>query len=209
MIKAIAEIKSTSDKMYLDDLYRTYAKMLTKLALSIVHDNDCAADVVTTAMLSLFSLISKLRGMEEPELVAYLCKTVRHAAYKCYKANKRRSVTEIPLDSDLLFSLPGIDGNPAEELLHNEDFHAVREAIATLSEKDRRLLYLKYAADLTAEEIADLIGAPSAAAVRERLSRTRRKVLTQLVERGWSNDGEQEHPGTAGAVGGQVISTDY
>lgn len=55
MIKAIAEIKSTSDKMYLDDLYRTYAKMLTKLALSIVHDNDCAADVVTTAMLSLFS----------------------------------------------------------------------------------------------------------------------------------------------------------
>lgn len=91
MLVAIAKIMSQGDREYLANLYCTYAKMLTKLALSIVHDNDCAEDVVTNAMLSLFSLVSKLRAMGEPELVAYLRKIVRHAAYKCYKANKRRS----------------------------------------------------------------------------------------------------------------------
>lgn len=71
MLCAMTEIKSTYDKTYLDNLYRTYYPMLLKLVNSIIHDQESAGDIVTNAMLSLFSLIPKLREMEERELVAY------------------------------------------------------------------------------------------------------------------------------------------
>lgn len=197
---AISDIKSNSDRTYLDNLYRAYYPVLLKLVNSIIHDQESAGDVVTNAMLSLFSLIPKLRAMEERELVAYLRATVRNAAYKHYNACKRRGVTEFPLDNDLLFSLPSGDQAPDELVIQDEDFQMVREAIAALPERDRRMLHLKYAVGMSSEEIAELIGAPSAAAVRERLSRARRRVLAQLEERGWANVGEQEDSGPVGAV---------
>lgn len=200
MLCAMTEIKSAYDKSYLDNLYRTYYPMLLKLVNSIIRDQESAGDIVTNAMLSLFSLIPKLRAMEEQERVAYLRTTVRNAAYKHYNARKRKGVTEFPLDNDLLFSLPSGDQAPDELVIQDEEFQIVREAIAALPERDRRVLHLKYAASMSAEEIAKLIGAPSAAAVRERLSRARRRVLAQLEERGWANVGEQEDSGPVGAV---------
>lgn len=197
---AISDIKSSSDRTYLDNLYRAYCPVLLKLVNSIIHDQESSGDVVTNAMLSLFSLIPKLRAMEERELVAYLRATVRNAAYKHYNARKRKGVTELPLDNDLLFSLPSGDQAPDELLIQDEEFQAVREAIATLPECDRRVLHLKYAVGMSSEEIAELTGAPSAAAVRERLSRARRRVLAQLEERGWANIGEQEDSGPVGTV---------
>lgn len=177
MLQAIMEIRSNTDRDFLDNLYRTYYAMLQKLAFSIIQNKESSEDIVINAMLSLFSLVPKLRDMDEHDLVAYLRKTVRHAAYKYYKAARRKSVMELPLDHDILFSLPSEDIGPAEQLIQNEFFQMHRAAIASLPEKDRRVLYLRYAADLTSVEIAELTGAPSAAAVREHLFRVRHKVL--------------------------------
>ena len=209
MVFAITKITSSSERAYLDELYRTNYSMLYKLALSIVKEKEPAKDVVTNAMLSLFSLVTKLRMMGEQKRMAYLRKTVRNAAYKYYKANKRESVTLLSLDNDLLFALPTSEAGPDELLIQNEEFSVVRAAIATLPGRDRRLLYLKYAVSLNAQEIAELTGATSAAAVRERLSRARRKVMAQIEERGCAGAGEQEHSGADGAVPGSAISTDY
>lgn len=199
MLFAIIRISNHKDRAFLEALYKLNYRTLFNLAALIVGETE-SSDVVTNAMLSLFSLIPKLRAMEERELVAYLRATVRNAAYKHYNARKRKGVTELPLDNDLLFSLPSGDQAPDELLIQDEEFQAVREAVATLPERDRRILHLKYAAHLNAEEIAELTGAPSAAAVRERLSRARRRVLAQLEERGWANAGEQEDSGPVGAV---------
>lgn len=207
MLSAICRLASADDRLYMDGLYRTNYRMLFNLATLIVGIKD-ASDIVTNAMLSLFSLIPKLREMEERELVAYLRATVRNAAYKHYNAAKRKNITELPLDNDLLFSLPGNAPDPDEQLIQDEEFHMVREAIAALPERDRRVLHLKYAVGMRAEEIAELTGAPSAAAVRERLSRARRRVLAQLEERGWADAGEKEHSGSVGAVGRPTLSTD-
>lgn len=117
--------------------------------------------------------------MEESERVAYLRATVRNAAYKHYNAQKRQNQTEVPLDGDHLFSLP-VGEDPANLLMDDEEYQDVRAAIGALPEADRRVLYLKYAVRLTASEIAEETGAPSAAAAQERISRARRKVLERL-----------------------------
>ena len=67
--------------------------------------------------------------------------------------------------------------------MEDEEYREVRAAIGALPEPDRRVLYLRYAVRLTAEEIAAETGAPSAAAVQVRISRARRKVL-QASQRG-------------------------
>ena len=198
MLFAVTEIFNHDDRDFLDILYKLHYQMLFNLAAIIVGQED-ASDIVTNAMLSLFSLIPKLRAMEERERVAYLRKTVRNAAYKHYNAKKRKNLTELSLDDDLLFSLPS-ESDPAEQLIQDEEFQLVRKALSALSEQDRRLLQLKYAIDMNAKEIAEQTGAPSAAAVLERLSRARRKVLAQLEERGWADVREQAYPGAARAV---------
>lgn len=178
MISAIKPLTMSSDRVYLDNLYRTHYKALYSVAARIVGEDD-AGDVVTNAMLSQFSLVPKLRTMQANELTAYLRKTVRNAAYKIFNAQKRRSVTELPLDQDLLFSLP-FKKEPIEQLIEAEEFRSVCRAIGTLSEMDRRILYLRYAAQLNAKEIAELIGATGDAAVRQRISRARREVVELL-----------------------------
>ena len=71
-----------SDKDFLDRLFRTHYDMLNRLALGILKDEALAEDVVINAMLSLFSLVPKLRLMEKEELAAYLKRAVRNRAFK-------------------------------------------------------------------------------------------------------------------------------
>lgn len=190
MLSAIAELQSTINREYLDLLYRQYYSMLYHLAYSIVRENNDAEDVVTDAMLSLTSLVPKLRAMKERERVGYLRATVRNTAYKHYKASKRQNRTEIlPLES-ILFSLGTQEDDPAQLLEKDEELRKLQEAIVMLSVVDREILFLKYSARLTASEISELIKAPSEEAVQKRLSRARRKVLRLLEDWGWAHERE-------------------
>ena len=73
--------------------------------------------------------------------------------------------------------------------MEDEEYREVRAAIGALPEPDRRVLYLRSAVRLTAEEIAAETGAPSAAAVQVRISRARRKVLDLLQASQRGGDG--------------------
>ena len=184
---AIAEISKEQDRKFLDQMYQHYYSMLYQVAFSIIQDKFISEDVITDAMLSLFSLVPKLRAMEDWELTAYLRTTVRRAAYKTYKEQRKQNATEVPTENSILFSLSAAGDTPDDALIQSEDFQMLRDAVTSLPERDRRLLYLKYAAGLSAEEIGELTG-ESAAAVRMRLSRARRKVL-RLLEEGGGTDG--------------------
>lgn len=186
MLSAITELSNLLDRTYLDILYRQHYPMLHNLAASILRSETDAGDIVTNAMLSLFSKAAFLRALEEKECVGYLRATVRNAAFKYYNAQTHRNLTETPLMDSTLFSLPGPAAEePTNLLLKSDEFCQVHEALAALDEKDRQLLHLKYAVRLTAREIAQMTGAPNEAAIQMRLTRARRKVLRYLEERGW------------------------
>lgn len=182
MLAAVTIVKSQEDREYLSSLYKQYGHMLMKVANSILQNKNDAEDVVIDAMLSLFSLVPKLREMEEQERIGYLRATVRNSAFKYYKACKQQNVTKpVPIASTL-FSLQ--ENDPANIIEKNEEYQLVHNAIATLPDTDRKVLYLKYSARLTAQEIAEIINAPSEEAVRMRLSRARHKVMSLLREWG-------------------------
>ena len=181
MLFAVRKLESDNNRSFLDMLYRKHYSAFYSLAYSILRDDSSSQDAVSDAVLSLFSLVPKLQDMEDHELIGYLRATVRNAAYKRYNAEKRKTLTEfVPFDN-VLFSLPApVDQEPPAILLKNEEAEQVRRAISTLPEKDRQVLYLKYAARLTAKEIAEMTNAPSEEAVSTQLSRARKKVLHLL-----------------------------
>lgn len=163
--------------------------MLHSLANSILHDDDLAGDAVTNGMMSLFSKVEFLRSLEELELLGYLRRTVRNAAFKQYNARKNKNFTEILMGPDLLFSLPELDKlGPDHVTLKNEEFRLVHTAVAAIPLEERQLLYLKYALQLTAREIMEVIGAPSENAVQTRIWRARKKVMRALEDQGWTTD---------------------
>lgn len=187
MLSSIKTIESAEDREFLDCLYRTHYPRLHKAAWAILLDDEEAGTVVTTAMMSLFSLVDKLRLMEPEALIGYLKRTVRNAAFKRYNARKHRNLTEI-MGLDQLYALPGTEtDDPAHVILQAEERDSVRAAILQLSEQDRLLVFLKYSSGLSAREIAELINAPSEAAVHMRLSRVRHRLLQTLVEWGWEH----------------------
>lgn len=186
LLAAVCEIRNTSDRDYLDSLYRSYYPILHKLAAGIIRDTLTAGDIVTNAMLSLFSKIPDLRAMAELERAAYLKATVRNAAYKYYNGRTRQNLTEVSFD-DALFSLPD-QVDPAVLIEIDDEFEVVQEAIATLEQAERQVLHLKYSAQLTACEIAQIVNAPSEAVVHMRLSRARRKLLRLLEDWGWGDE---------------------
>lgn len=187
MTNAMTELHSPADREYLDQRFRRHYPMLARLAASIIREPDSAEDVVISAMMSLFSLVPKLRAMTEDQEIAYLRATVRNAAYQHYNAHHRENGTgQIPLES-ILHSISGPENQTPEHILEdNEEFQLVRKAIATLPDQDRRLLYLKYSAQISTEEIAEMTNAPCET-VRKRLYRARRKVLDQLRDWGWEH----------------------
>lgn len=185
MVTAFCELSSDACA-YLQTLYAEKYPQLWRLACLIIHDEKQAEDIVSNAILSLFSLVPKLQEMDDVKRIAYLRATIRNAAYKQYNAQKRRNLSEFAPSDSLLFSLPGpVDDDPAKIAIKNEEYRMVREAIATLPEADRQALYFKYSAGLTSREIAEMTNAPSENAVNIRLSRARHKVLLLLEDWGW------------------------
>lgn len=160
--------------------------MLCRTAQQILCQEDDVQDVVHNALLSLFSKISFLNSLDDQAQAAYLRTVVRNAAYKAYNAHKSKNLTgSVPIDS-ILFSLPAPEAQSLDHIaLKNEEYRQVRDAIATLPRQDREVLYLKYMAQMTAKEIAEMTNAPNEAAVQMRLSRARRKVLRCLEDWGW------------------------
>lgn len=173
----------------MDQLYRTHFPMLHTLANSILQDDSLAGDAVTDGMMSLFSKVDTLRSLEKLELLGYLRRTVRNAAFKQYNARKCKNFTEILMGPDLLFSLPEPDElGPDRITLKNEEFRLVHTAVAAIPLEERQLLYLKYALQLTAREIGEITDAPSENAVQTRIWRARKKVLRALEDQGWTTD---------------------
>ncbi len=82
----------------------------------------------------------------------------------------------------------GASGDPLEWLLHGERLRLIREALANLPARDAEILLMKYAQDLSYEEIAERLGI-SFSAAQARLHRARARLRDEL-------DKNSQHPAT-------------
>lgn len=99
---------------------------------------------------------------------------------------RRRQGRKRRLITTLVSTLPPTDVctkscSPLEWMLSEERGQLVKEAMATLGERDRQLLLLKYVDGLSYEAIGQALGVTSSA-VQSRLHRARRLLRAQLLK---------------------------
>jgi RNA polymerase sigma-70 factor (ECF subfamily) len=140
---AVARAKE-GDREALRFLYVSYSHNIYGYVRSIVRDDHEAEDVTQHVFAKLMTTLCKYDDRGVP-FVAWLLRLARNVAVDHLRAN-RMTPTESVLDAD---ASSGLD------LDHGD---AVWDALASLPEEQREVVFLRHVVGLTPGEIADRLG---------------------------------------------------
>lgn len=149
------------------DTIQKYSDMVYRLAFARTQNRFDAEDIYQDVFMKLFSEERSFESEEHKK--AWLIKTTINMSVNLIKSAWRRYTV---CENENLSAKRGADTNPHREKLLN--------ALKSLSEKYRVVLYLYYYEELSADKIAEVTGA-SPTAVRSQLMRGRQK-LRRMIE---------------------------
>lgn len=165
----------------LDLLYRSYFRPLWKFACVLTRSGETAEELLHDLFLLLWERRTTLdiRG----DIGVYLQTAVRNRVYKQTRhagVVRRAEAAATQADADI----PGMGSvsHPDAELLATDEARRVAQALATLSDRDRQVLYLRWSDGRTFDDIATILGM-SRTRVRVILARCQEK-LRPLLEGG-------------------------
>jgi RNA polymerase sigma factor (sigma-70 family) len=145
-----ATVPATATEAFdFDALYRDARDDVFAYAATLMRDRAAAEDVTAMAFERAYKKRSRFNARRGSPR-AWLFGIARNAALDELRRHKRAAQAQIPGP----IQQPGPD--EAAELAAERD--AVRAALSTLPAKDRELIALKYHADLSNAEIAEIIG---------------------------------------------------
>ncbi|WP_448710582.1 RNA polymerase sigma factor [Microbacterium profundi] len=165
----------------LADAFRQEAPGLLGFFVRRVSPPEDAADLVSETFLAAWK--SKQRDAVVPDLRrAWLFGVARKVLSQYRRGRRRRTAlserVRALMSTDLAASSVDLTGQFDPDLVEH-----VRELVSCLSPLDREIIELVYWEGFTQEEVATILGKPSAT-IRSRLSRARAVLRDQLAESG-------------------------
>ena len=149
---------------------RANQAMVFSIAYHFLRDRSAAEEVAQDVFLELYR---KLDELESDAHIGFWLRRV--ASHRCIDYLRRRKYHPIVALQDV--SEPSVSGEPGDVLLNQK----VQDLIATLPEKPRIVMVLRYQEDLMPEEIARVLDMPvrtvkshlqrSLAMLREKITR--------------------------------------
>lgn len=151
-----------------EDLVERYGQLVFANCRAVGADASLAQDV---SQLVWMRLLTRLDTIREPSKVkGWLAIVARNATRS--ELRKRKPT----IDLEKLFALEDPEAPaPEDELVRQTDKHAVRRALAQISERCRELLTLLFSADMSYDEISALTGTPIGS-----IGPTRQRCLSAL-----------------------------
>jgi RNA polymerase sigma factor (sigma-70 family) len=129
-----------SDAAAIEDLYRRRYRKFLRLATAVAGSADAAADAVQEAFARALRERQTLR--DDRALDAWVWRMVLNAAIDQHRRRGRELV-----------------GEPPEQAAREpEDLRELRRAVSALPDRQRHALFLRHYADLSYDEIADVLG---------------------------------------------------
>lgn len=180
MLAIIAAIDNDLQREFISDVYIKYYNLARAKALTFVHDEFEAEEIIQEVFVKLIEHIDVLMELSESSLSFYVMVTTKNTAIKHWKKSKEKtenysfdSEEDLSKWADDRFALP-------EDLYEKqEELEALAHVISKLPERDKALLESKYILQLSDKEIAkELDLAPQS--VRSFLTRARRKAYAIL-----------------------------
>jgi RNA polymerase sigma factor (sigma-70 family) len=162
----------------LEGLFRQRRSALVGAVAAITNDRDLAADAVDEAFTRAFARRARVEAMASPSAWV-LTVALNHVRKGRRRGARRRQAEERSV---------GYAGRPWIE--PHDPRHELWAAVARLPERERTAVALRYLADLTEPQVADVMGiAPGT--VGASLTSARRKLAAALEPR--VPTGEDEH----------------
>jgi RNA polymerase sigma-70 factor (ECF subfamily) len=127
------------DVAAIEDLYRRQYRRFLRVAIAVVGSPDAAADAVQEAFARALRERHSLRS--DDALSSWVWRMVMNAAID----QQRRTAHEAPGET------PEAAAEPAE-------LDELRRAVAALPDRQRHTLFLRHYADLSYDEIAEVLG---------------------------------------------------
>lgn len=176
-IRSRWEASMSQDEPWLvpfDEVYRQLAGPVYRFCLSQVGDPVAAEDVAAQAFASAFAAYDRVRP-DPPGLRAWLFRIARNAAIDHHRRAGRAT--------RLVARLAGHErAASVEEVAElREDVRKVVAAFSRLPSRDRMLVGLRLAGDLTAAEIAAVVGVSESGA-RKATQRALRRLREEVRE---------------------------
>lgn len=138
---------SESKTPSLADVFEQHESELLHFAYGYVKRRPVAEELVQESFLRLHK---QWKVVQNPRAWLYRC--VRNLSLNHLRTHRRETVIPLPDEGS-----PADDHKPDAELLRIEAFGMVRELIADLPERDRRLIHLKYHEDQSYKDIAETL----------------------------------------------------
>ena len=142
-----------------------------------LHGTITPDDLVQEVVLSGLRQLPRLELSHEQAFLSYLLTSIRHRIVD--EVRKKRHQPAFVLDEGGGDWSDGGGVSPLQRLITRESLRPYAQALASLSDRDRRLIVLRLVRGLSCADVAIRLGLPSDAAVRMAVKR----ALGRLRER--------------------------
>ncbi|NMC18905.1 MAG: RNA polymerase sigma factor [Thermogutta sp.] len=158
---------------------RKHARWLRAVVFARVGEPQAVEEVMQEVALQA---VRQKAPIQDPTKVAqwlYRLAVLQSLLYRRRQGRRRKLLERYRQSRD---DSAGAPGDPLEWLLRGERMRLVREALARLPSRDAEVLLMKYAEDLSYEEIAERLGI-SFSAAQARLHRARNRLRGEMEAR--------------------------
>ncbi|MBR6509317.1 MAG: sigma-70 family RNA polymerase sigma factor [Clostridia bacterium] len=185
----LAYLDDENDKQLFEDIYYSYRKQMLLMAESILKNMNDSEDAVSTVFLRIaqknWDVVSNIKS--DTDLRNYLLKATKNTALNMIKSKKKDNVS---LDTIVEYDISGIenisDDSFLETLCNKIEYDKIVEAIKSLNDKYRDVLYYHLVLDLTVSETAKLLN-QSIPTTKKQLVRGK-KTLLKILEINGDNE---------------------
>ena len=145
-----AEAAGGGDQAALQRLYEALSSRLYGFLVGLTGRSSLAEDLLQQTFLRAMENLGRRRP---GNVRAWLFTIARNLAHDAARASKRLSVSTVPDD-------PDPSPSPSHQAVIDETTEQIRREVARLPDNQREVILLRYYADLSFKEIADLLGCP-------------------------------------------------
>ncbi len=157
-----------------DELVKRHEKRVRAAAYSVIRNAHIAEDAAQDAFLAAWLKLDRL--IEPEKFGVWAARIAKNCAVNM--AQRFRSYLSLEDISGLEF-IPAEDYDPEKMLLSDEEARLLRRGLRKLPERAKQVVYLHYYEDMSAEDIAGLLGV-SVGTVKSQLHDGRRKMRKEL-----------------------------
>lgn len=191
----LAYLDDDNAQKLFEDMFLSYRKQMVTFAVTILGNEDDAQDAVGDVFLRIAQKNwDVVRGIDnETDLRNYLLKATKNTSLNKIKGKKKENVS---LDTIIEYDMDGIedlsDDTFLEVICNKFEYDKVVQAIRSLNEKYRDVMYCHYVMEMTVPETAKSLN-QKLSTTKQQLVRGKKMLLSLLGKKGVEKDGNEQN----------------